>query len=101
MSRRITVVSEEIAEIDLAENVVKELKLPSLRFNPEKLRFESEQYDDARNSTISKAVNLYYKKRRERNIEKINDALKRNSYETTITTDGHATKIVAVQRVYS
>ena len=101
MSRRITVTSKEIVEIDLAEEVVQELNQQSLTFNLEKMRFENRQYDDIRDTTIQKAMGIYYKKLKQRNIEKVTAALKKHNYHVNMTDDSNATKIVAVQRVYA
>ena len=101
MSRRITVTSEEIAEVDLADEVVVEMGKSSLSFNSQKKRFENRQYDDVRDTTVQAAEKLYYRKLKQRNMEKVVAALKRNNYEANIVSEGNTTKIVAVQRVYA
>lgn len=101
MSRIIKIFSEQIEEVDLATEVVKELGLASLKFNKEKQCFENQQYDDISNNTIQKAENLYYEKRITRNTALVQEALKKSKYKVTLNKENNKTKIVAVQRVYA
>ena len=101
MSRRITVTSKEVVEVDLAEEVVQEMGHPSLKFNLESRRFENRQYDDVRDTTIQKAMRQYHQKLKQRNIEKATAALNRQGYQVKMVEDGSTTKFVAVQRVYA
>ena len=100
MSRRIKVYSEQITEIDLVEEVLEELNISSLSFNSERKCFESIQYDHIVDNSIQQAEKLYYSKRKARNIEKVNIALKKQGYQTTSIEENNTTKIKAVQRVY-
>ena len=105
MSRKVTITSaEEIVEVDLAEEVVKELRLPSLTFDSTQLRFANVQYDDdVGNSAIQRAERLYYDKRKQRNMEKVEAALRRRRYQVKKVHDKNTNKvkIVATQRVYA
>ena len=101
MSRIIKIQSELIEEVDLAHEVINELKISSLSFNEIQKCFENSHYDDIQNNSLKKATALYYSKRKDRNIKKLQEALKNNGYSTTINTENNKTKIVAVQRVYA
>ena len=113
MSRMVTIKSELIEEIDLAQEVVRELNTHSLSYNTQQRCFEvryydhmaiptvRKQHDDMVNPMIQKAEKLYYEKRRARNIKRVTEALEEAKYKTTTKVENNKTKIVAVQRVYA
>ncbi len=107
MSRIVTIRSELVAEVDLAEEVVKELKANSgilarsLTYNKRNKCFQSLVQEENDDALIRLAEKLYYAKRRERNIKKVDMALKKSKYRTKIKVENNKTKIVAVQRVYA
>ena len=101
MSRRITVESELIQEVDLAEEVIKELRISSLSFDSQNNCFKNMQYDDIADNTLSKAISLYYAKRRARNIKIVSEQLQKSRYSVDTKTTNNKTKIIGVQRVYA
>ena len=101
MSRRIEIKSELIEEIDLVEEVLNEINARSLSFDEKQKCFVNQQYDDIADNTIKKAEQLYYEKRRQRNIEKVKEALEKQGYRSTIKDENNKTKIVGVQLVYA
>ena len=103
MSRIIKIKSELIEEIDLAQEVITEINQNSLSFDTEQKCFVNQQYNDYAYNTIKKAEKLYYKKIQYRNMQIVEDALKKNGYSTEKMDikENNSKKIVAVQRVYA
>lgn len=105
MSRWIEIKSEQVLEIDLAQEVVDELQIQgcrNLKFDQQNHTFTNQQYDDIENNTIAKAMQLYGMKLQEFHLLKVEKNLKNKGYLTNRKQqkDGKV-KIVAVQRVYA
>lgn len=105
MSRIITIKSNEIIEIDLANEVIEEMREQGhsrLTFNEESKQFTNQQYDDIKNNTIDMAMQLYGSKLQELNLTKAEGKLKKNGYKTRreIEKTGEI-KIIAEQNIYA
>ena len=101
MSRIITISSnEEILEVDLAEEVVREIS--NIDFDKNKKIFTSSQNEHLIDKSIfEKAEKLYYKKLQKRREQQLEEKLKSSGYKIEkIKKDGKI-KIVAKQRIYA
>ena len=104
MSRRITIKSDvSISELDLAEEVVNELRergARGFRFDSNERVFFNNQYDDVADNTIQEAEQLYGIKLQQRMEKKIVERLKKRGYTIKRVEQSGEVKIIAKQKVY-
>ncbi|MBA5249882.1 MAG: hypothetical protein FE834_10220 [Gammaproteobacteria bacterium] len=101
MSRRITVKSKEVLEVDIANEVVREMQHSTLTYDQQQQKFLNQEWDDVANNTMQKAMQLYDIKLQEYQATKIEEKCKEQGYITSRKEENGKIKIIAKQRIYA
>ncbi|MGR3913476.1 MAG: hypothetical protein OD918_02950 [Gammaproteobacteria bacterium] len=105
MSRKITITSEALLDVEAAREVVAEMRAQGhsdLSYDEETKQFVNAQWDDVADDTVPEAVRCYGLKVQERMASQTEQRLQAQGYATSRKVQGDGKiKIIAKQRVYA